>query len=460
MYSSIARQLVLDEADTLLDMGFRDDIEAIKDFLPRTPERQTFLFSATVSRSIQQIARSTLDKNHLFINTVSAETSPVHAHVKQFHTVLQNAGQQIPHIIRLLAHDQLSNPGKSKIILFFPTTKMTQLVATFLRELSKTVLPAGRDTRIYEIHSRRTQDARTNTSSAFRQDKSGASVLVTSDVSARGIDYPGVTRVIQVGIPASTEQYVHRVGRTGRAGTEGRGDLVLLPWEMGFVTYQLTEMPLKPLTVNELTLQVKELATKYDADSPGSFTTPDRNDRRDGTVRFQRPLTPVVDDLNRSITDLLTNLNEEGINETFASLLGYYIAKSQELRVQKQAIVQGCKDWAMEACGLPVPPYVSETFLQKLGVFESNNRSGGYPRKKSVDRWSGRGQQRLKGRNDGFGRSNEYQTTRYGQGPREDSDTDSHSVPSRKSYGFRRQADDGLGLGESAGYGNRGGREY
>ncbi|KZP03070.1 DEAD-domain-containing protein, partial [Athelia psychrophila] len=101
---------VLDEADTLLDMGFRDDIDAIAEYLPKTPQRQTFLFSATVSRNIQQIARATLDKNHVFINTVSAADSPVHAHVPQFHTVLPSAAEQLPHALRLLAHDQLTHP--------------------------------------------------------------------------------------------------------------------------------------------------------------------------------------------------------------------------------------------------------------------------------------------------------------------------------------------------------------
>jgi len=109
-------------------------------------------------------------------------------------------------------------------------------------------------------------------SDAFRNDVSGSSILVTSDVSARGVDYPGVSRVIQVGIPGSTDQYVHRIGRTGRAGstTQGRGDLILLPWECGFVTWQLTEMPLKPLTVSELNSQVSDLAAKFDA-NPQTF---------------------------------------------------------------------------------------------------------------------------------------------------------------------------------------------
>lgn len=112
----------MDEADTLLELGFAQAINAIKEYLPPTPERQTFLFSATVSRQIQDIARSTLAKNHRFINCVHEDSSPVHAHVQQHVTVLSSATEQIPHIFRLLAHDQLSNPGFSKVIVFLPTT--------------------------------------------------------------------------------------------------------------------------------------------------------------------------------------------------------------------------------------------------------------------------------------------------------------------------------------------------
>jgi ATP-dependent RNA helicase MSS116 len=461
--------LILDEADTLLDMGFRDDIEAIIDYLPKTPERQTFLFSATVSRSIQQIARATLDKNHMFVNTVTDNNSPVHTNIPQYHTVLPSAAEQIPHTLRLLAHDQLLNPGKSKAIIFLPTTKMTQLFATLIRELSKTVLPSAKRTKVYEIHSKRTQEARTTTSDSFRNDKSGASILVSSDVSARGVDYPGVSRVIQVGIPGSTDQYVHRVGRTGRAGTNGRGDLILLPWECGFVTWQLTDMPLKPLTISELKSQVSSLAAKYDEDPQSFFqgikaateTSPhfDRGGRQkdSGPALYSTPVSQRINDMASSIGELLENIDEEAVKETFASLLGYYIAKSPELRTQKGVIVQGCKDWTMEACGLPVPPYVSDAFLHKLGFSDGRTKRFGsaiMPDKRSGGRggasWMGRGMQRNKGQerevpswatsrddiheDDPVGRPEEYRSQRYGKTPREyDRDRAPRQYDSRQS---------------------------
>ncbi|KAF8632171.1 hypothetical protein AX17_004912 [Amanita inopinata Kibby_2008] len=391
---SKTQQLILDEADSLLDMGFRDDIDAITGYLPPTPERQTFLFSATVSPAIRQVARATLASNHLFINCVTDDDAPVHTHIKQYHTVLPSASQQVPHILRLLAHDQLVNAGASKSIVFLPTTKMTQLFTTLLRELKTTTLPAGKNTRVYEIHSKRTMESRTRTSADFRADKSGAAVLVSSDVSARGVDYPGVTRVIQVGIPSTRDQYVHRVGRTGRSGEggrEGRGDLVLLPWEMGFVTWQLTDVPLKPLTVGEMDKQVKELAAKIDEDVSGHFEAHGppvekgvaRNTHQQGgfgvrgrTVRApvgpalfaNQPYAPAADEITKSVEDLKDQIDDEVVNETFMSLLGYYVARTSEIRIDKMAVLEGCKEWAVDVGGMSRAPHVSTMMLQKLGL--------------------------------------------------------------------------------------------
>jgi ATP-dependent RNA helicase MSS116 len=477
-------------------MGFRDDIDAIVEFLPKTPARQTFLFSATVSRAIQQVARATLNKNHVFIDTVSDSDSPVHTHVPQYHTVLPSASEQIPHVLRLLAHDQLINPGKSKSIVFLPTTKMTQLFATLIRELSKTTLPSLKNSKVYEIHSKRTQEARTLTSDTFRKDVSGSSILVTSDVSARGVDYPGVTRVIQVGIPGSTDQYIHRVGRTGRAGTHGRGDLVLLPWECGFVSWQLTDMTLKPLTVSELKSQVNELSAKFDADPKAFFkdvrvstdTSPrfDRNGRAltSGPTIYRAPISPVIANMGQSISELLSSIDEDAVQETFASLLGYYMAKSPELRTQKGVIVQGCKDWTVEACGLPVPPYVSEGFLSKLGLHDGRTKRFGSaytPASSKPDTrgspWMGRGQQRTKGvernpphwaterdshdENDPVGRPEEYRSQRYGMEEGQSgggrSDNDWRSQDSRGSWPNNR--DNGGGFNTNTRNRSNGGRD-
>ncbi|KXN82962.1 DEAD-box ATP-dependent RNA helicase 26 [Leucoagaricus sp. SymC.cos] len=397
--------LVLDEADTLLDMGFSPDILAIQKFMPESPQRQTFLFSATVSPAIRQVARASLAKEHRFINCVADDAPPTHAHIPQYHTVLPSADNHFSYILRLLAHDQLANLGKSKTIIFLPTTKMTQLVAELLREVKRDTLPAGSNTTIYELHSKRRMEARMNTSKAFRNDTSGASVLVTSDVSARGVDYPGVTRVVQIGVPSSGEQYIHRVGRTGRAGTEGRGDLILLPWERKFVSQELNGVPLKPLTVADHNTELLELAKSYDQD-PKAFwggeipVIKSSNSYLRGRTLFRTTsLTPMLEDIPRRVSECVSQINEEAVSETFVSLLGYYVAQVQSLRLAKTQVLESLQDWAVQACGLPRPPTVSRTFLAKIGFGEEkkmdNVRKRGFMQPKKST-WAFRGEQKVR----------------------------------------------------------------
>jgi len=283
--------------------------------------------------------------------------------------------------------------------------------------------------------------------------------------------------VIQVGIPGGTEQYIHRVGRTGRAGTQGRGDLVLLPWEIGFVTWQLTEVPLKPLTLNELTSQVKALANTFDADPKAFFksvpgaTSAVKYDHRGRAVTtgpriFATPTLATIEDINRNISESLDRIDEEAIKETFSSLLGYYIAKSPELRTQKGVIVQGCKDWAVQACGLPTPPYVSDAFLQRLGFTDGRTKhfgrdyQGSWAKRATSSPWGGRGQQKpqnhSKTTKPSWGEieaeAEEYRSHRYGTAPYGDRDE-----PRVSSYGTGRSGG-GFGQRETGRSGYGGGR--
>lgn len=337
--------LILDEADTLLEMGFRSDLDFILEHLPK--ERQTFLFSATVSKEIRDISRSFLKPNHTVIDCVPKNESNVHLHVPQYVTKLESAEEQLPHILRLIAHDQLTNPD-SKVIVFLPTTKQTMLFATLLRE-SAASLPDR--LAVHEIHSRLSQDQRSRAAERFRRDKR-ASVLVTSDVSARGVDYPGVTRVIQVGMPSSSDQYVHRVGRTGRGGsTGGRGDLILLPFE-GEFTANLRKMPVKPMTVDTLKEELNSL-------------TADKQD-----------VAEKLAGIEGKVEQLLPMLDPEAVNDVFNSLIGYYIAKSDQLGCSKMDILDGLKEWSVGGAGLANPPYVSDSFMAKLGITNKPSRGG------------------------------------------------------------------------------------
>src|SRR5258708_3507045 len=366
-------------------MGFRSDLDAILEYLPLPPERQTLMFSATVSTPVRQVARQFLKSGHAFIDTVPKDDSPVHAHVSQYSTALPGPEHQIPPLLRLIAHDQLINPGKSKVMIFMNTTRMTQLFASLLREVGKGSLPAE-STKVYEIHSKKDMNSRISTSDYFRKDRSGATVLVTSDVSARGVDYPGVTRVIQVGIPGSTEQYIHRVGRTGRGEVEsGRADIVALPWEVGFFTWQLQDVPLKNVTIKEFERELLQLAQAKDANP----VQPERKLKEEfasvrggnnfrsaySSVRFLPDIAErVTAGMQQTLDQALSRVDADAVRETFASMLGYYIPKHHELRVNKNVIVEGIKLWATGAMRLTKPPFVSDAFLNKLGLADGRTK--------------------------------------------------------------------------------------
>ncbi|KAK4700708.1 hypothetical protein P7C70_g5535, partial [Phenoliferia sp. Uapishka_3] len=121
------RMLILDEADTLLDMGFASEIASISEYIPPIEERQTFLFSATVSKSIREISRNMMKQDHAFIDTVGRDAPDTHLHIPQYYTVLPSPADQITHIATLIAQDQLLHPKGGKCVIFLPTTKLTQL---------------------------------------------------------------------------------------------------------------------------------------------------------------------------------------------------------------------------------------------------------------------------------------------------------------------------------------------
>jgi ATP-dependent RNA helicase MSS116, mitochondrial len=343
-------------------MGFRDDIESIKSYLPTSPERQTFLFSATVSPAIRQVALSTLATGHRYINCVSDDDSGVHEHIPQYHTVVADPSQLFPTLLHLITHDQLTMGDKSKIIVFFSTTKSVQLFSDFIVRAGPAIFPTGRKTKVYEMHSKRDMDRRMAVSRNFRNDTSGAAILVTSDVSARGVDYPGVSRVIQMGVPQSNDMYIHRVGRTGRGSSKmGRGDLVISSWEMGFVKRQLRNVPLKPLTVSTLHEQTKELAMAQDtADAaPGKEPV------------YSRRLTE-IEAFSRTIS---TDVDPATAYDTFMAQVGFYIGRIHELGLNRDEVVSGLQAWTQEVFGLTQAPIIPHEVKVRLGLLGNENRS-------------------------------------------------------------------------------------
>ncbi|GKU96671.1 hypothetical protein SLEP1_g9883 [Rubroshorea leprosula] len=234
--------LVLDEADHLLDMGFRKDIEKIIAAVPK--QRQTLLFSATIPEEVRQICHLALKRDHEFINTVQEGSEETNTQVIQMHLVAP-LDKHFPLLYVLLKEHSADNVDY-KVLVFCTTAMVTRMVADLLSELKLNVR---------EIHSRKPQSYRTRVSEEFR--KSKGLILVTSDVSARGVDYPDVTLVVQVGLPVDREQYIHRLGRTGRKGKEGQGILLLAPWEEFFLS-TIKDLPITKATLPSVDPETKK----------------------------------------------------------------------------------------------------------------------------------------------------------------------------------------------------------
>ncbi|KAF9057209.1 P-loop containing nucleoside triphosphate hydrolase protein [Panaeolus papilionaceus] len=339
--------LILDEADTLLDMGFRPDIERLDRYLPETPQRQTFLFSATVSSKVKEIANFFTARNHRFVDCVPVDDSPVHDHIPQYHTVVDPA-EVLQQTVKLIAHDQLiakSGEGghkKSKIVLFLSTTKMVSVFTEFLRDMTASgVLPCGRRIAIYEMHSGLAMPKRVAVSKAFRAEgiesshsrgrSAEASILVTSDVSARGVDYPGVSRVVQVGVPTNGDVYVHRVGRTGRGSDKhGRADLLVMPFEEPFIRSRLQRRGVKinPLTTPTLDAEIKELEEKAVASKAGAG----------------KSQPSVLEDITDLVTMTADKLDYDLMSSAFLAQLGFYFGHSGDHNTRIEDVMRGVEE--------------------------------------------------------------------------------------------------------------------
>lgn len=313
--------LVLDEADRMLETGFLADVkEILKLIPPKSTGWQGMCFSATVPPKVKDVVSVVLKPGYSNISTIEQNEAPTHERVPQYHVVIPSVVDTFTTLTSLL---NLEIKNSSKIIVFGVTANM---VALFANAFSKGLTPL----KVFEIHSRLNQTARTRTTTQFKAADSG--ILFASDVIGRGMDFPNVDLVIQVGLPSNAEQYVHRVGRTGRAGNEGRA-VILLTESESFFMKNNRHLPINPHPETE--------AINASASS-----------------------------CTEAVIKAMYSIEEVTKQRAYSSYIGFFAGSGlmKQLRLDKPGLVQLANNLAMKGMGCPEPPPMDKKVIGKMGL--------------------------------------------------------------------------------------------
>lgn len=226
--------LILDEADRILDMGFKTQLDSILNYLPS--DRQTFLFSATQTKSIKDLARLSLNHpEYIAVHANDDEVTP-----KQ---LIQNYILVPLHHKLDILYSFIKTHLKSKMIIFFSTCAQVRYIYECFSSMQPGIV-------LLSLHGKVKQEKRTIIYNDFLK-RSSACMLAT-DIAARGLDFPNVDWVVQADAPEDAAMYIHRVGRTARYNSNGRALLMLMPHEEEPVSKVLKDalVPIKKLSVN------------------------------------------------------------------------------------------------------------------------------------------------------------------------------------------------------------------
>ncbi|KAH8179795.1 DEAD/DEAH box helicase domain-containing protein [Sarocladium implicatum] len=314
--------LVLDEADRLLDMGFMPDLKKIVAGLPdkQQTNRQGMLFSATIPPRVQEVAGIVLAPGYKFISTIPEGEVNTHERVPQVLIVAPTFSLTAAAMVGAIRDEMkvvagLEGNPSFKAIIFSPTAAIADFYGRILAPLSD--MPA-----VSVLHSRISQTKRTKVTNEFRLAK--AAVLVTTDVIARGMDFPDVSSVFQVGLPADKETYIHRLGRTARAGAGGRGIFIVAEPETWFPKWTLKEI----------------------------------------NMQYQEPNFSAA----AEVTTIAASMDEELMAKTYKAWLGYYKNFLKPMKWTSEKLVEEGNIYASEGLQAPETPAIEKNVVGKMGL--------------------------------------------------------------------------------------------
>lgn len=399
---------VLDEADRLLNIGFAEAIAEIQSHMPplREKDRQTLMFSATMPKSVVGLVRQTMKPDFKFVRTVDPNEAATHESVPQNVVYLPGLQNQIPAITEIAytatqAHQQdPENNPPFKAMIFYSSVNEVRLAYEILKNLRDPAQRGGffaphplAPCKVLEMSSQLTQSIRERNTQEFRN--SSSAIMVASDVAARGMDFPDVSHVIQVGLPRTSEDYIHRLGRTGRAGKSGQGWLLLQDDERHEFRRLISDIHAHNINENE-NLETAKL----------DMTQPSQLSAEAGKI-MQYVETGIK----------ATSMVDK--SKAYVTILGGMI-QSPASR-SKQSIVDMANDLAKFGWGLQTPPHVSSHWIDKMGFRgtrglevgpDSSDRGGNMRRIRGGDRdgddpfgqgFSGKGVFRGRSSSSGFG---------------------------------------------------------
>ncbi|KAF2020838.1 DEAD-domain-containing protein [Aaosphaeria arxii CBS 175.79] len=368
--------LVMDEADRLLDQGFTREIDELKTHLPDPEEvdRQTLMFSATVPREVVALVRATLKPGFHFARCINEEEEPTHHRVPQKVVNLAGFENTMPALYELVLRETQAakETGRPfKAIVYYNSTAEVKLASSAFYKLSGGF---KRDKKLhglnaFEIHSKLTQGQRTKSSDSFRLAKSA--ILFSSDVTARGMDFPNVTHVIQIGLPRDRDTYIHRIGRTGRAGKEGEGWLFAVPVEHREVSRRLNRLPL----TTDSSLETASLDMTTESEVPEH-----------------------VSGILQEVSGAFKKVYPDELEAAFQGLFGGYQWYSN-----KHELIEAANKLAEFGWGMEQPPPVPSSVWNSGGGRRGFGGRGGFGRQGGSDRGQGFGGRRDFGARGGSG---------------------------------------------------------